>query len=192
MTNQSAPLLRPFHESNYINRFSRAHKTKRAAWHLVWCTVFRWSPRLGFNWWRRWLLVLFGARIGWPVYIHPTVRVWAPWNLTCDSGVAIGERVDLYTVDAITIGKCVAISQEVFVCTAGHDIRSINMELTHAPITIGDYAWLASRAYLAPGVTAGEGAVVGACAVVVKDVPPWVVVAGNPARNVGSRLISPQ
>jgi putative colanic acid biosynthesis acetyltransferase WcaF len=63
------------------------------------------------------------------------------------------------------------------------------MELVSAPIRIGDGAWVAARAFVGPGVQVGEGAVVGACAVVTKDVPPWSVVAGNPARVIKPRVI---
>ena len=55
------------------------------------------------------------------------------------------------------------------------------------PITIGRKAWIASEAFIGPGVEVGEGAVVGARGVVVRDVKPWIVVAGNPARDVGAR-----
>jgi len=61
------------------------------------------------------------------------------------------------------------------------------MELTYAPIVIGDNAWVASRAFVGPGVTVGEGAVVAACAVVTKDIEPWTVVGGNPAKFIKKR-----
>lgn len=163
----------------------------RALWRLVWCTLFRLSPRIGFSWWRRALLRLFGGKVGWPVYIHPSVRVWAPWNLELGSGVALAENVELYAVAAIKIGKYAVISQGAFVCTASHDIRSSCMDLVSSPIYIQEYAWIAARAYIGPGLTIGEGAVVGACAVVVKNVPDWQIVAGNPARAIGVRVISP-
>jgi putative colanic acid biosynthesis acetyltransferase WcaF len=63
------------------------------------------------------------------------------------------------------------------------------MELTNKPIVIGPQAWVAARAFISPGVTVGEGAVVGACAVVTKDVEPWTVVAGNPAKFIKKREI---
>lgn len=63
------------------------------------------------------------------------------------------------------------------------------MELTHKPIVIASQAWVAARAFVGPGVTVGEGAVVGACAVVMKDVEPWTVVAGNPAKFIKRREI---
>jgi len=63
------------------------------------------------------------------------------------------------------------------------------MELTHHPIVIGSQSWIAARAFIGPGVTIGEGAVVGACAAVFKDVEPWTVVGGNPAKFIKKREI---
>ena len=101
----------------------------------------------------------------------------------------LSENVECYSVDRITIGDQVVVSQDAFLCCASHDITSPIMELTYAPITIEAQAWVAARVFIGPGVTVGEGAVVGACAVVTKDVEPWVVVAGNPARVIKRREI---
>lgn len=101
----------------------------------------------------------------------------------------LSEGVDCYSVDQIAIGSQTVVSQGVFLCCASHDITSQIMELTHHPIVIGPQAWVAARAFVGPGVTVGEGAVVGACAVVTKDVEPWTVVAGNPARFIKKRVI---
>ena len=101
----------------------------------------------------------------------------------------LSERVDCYSVDRITIGAQVVVSQGAFLCCASHDISSPIMELTHRSITIMPQAWIAAQAFVGPGVTVGEGAVVGACAVVTKDVEPWTVVVGNPARVIKKRVL---
>ena len=98
--------------------------------------------------------------------------------------------VDCYTVAPITLGDNATVSQGVKLCTAGHDITSAIMELTTAPIVIGANAWAAGWSILLPGVTIGEGAVVAAGAVVTKDVEPWTVVGGNPARVIKKRVLS--
>jgi len=99
------------------------------------------------------------------------------------------ENVDCYSVDNVTIGSQVVVSQGAFLCCASHDIESPIMELTYSPIVVHDNAWVAAGAFVGPGVTIGEGAVVGAHAVVTKDVEPWTVVAGNPARFIKKRKI---
>ncbi len=74
-------------------------------------------------------------------------------------------------------------------CAGTHDYADPSMPLLKPPITVGDQAWVCADAYIGPGVTIGEGAVVGARAVIVKDVPPWTIVAGNPARPIKKRVI---
>lgn len=97
--------------------------------------------------------------------------------------------VDCYSVDKIVLGNNVTVSQYAFLCTASHDIADPHMELTTAPICIGDGAWIAAKAFVAPGVVVGTGAVVGACSVVTHDIEEWAVVAGNPARTVKRREV---
>ena len=102
----------------------------------------------------------------------------------------MGENVDCYTVDEISIGDQATVSQGVKLCSAGHDITSKIMELTHKPIMIGTNAWVAGWSIILPGVTIGEGAVVGAGSVVTKNVEPWTVVGGNPAKIIKKRELS--
>jgi maltose O-acetyltransferase len=87
----------------------------------------------------------------------------------------------------ITIGSDVSIGPEVAILTLGHDPRSPEFADRGGPVTIGDHAWIGFRAIVLPGVSIGEGAVVGAGAVVSRDVPPFTIVAGNPARPIGRR-----
>lgn len=178
-----------FRDGKYYNRYTVKEKLLRLFWDTVWFLFFQISPRWMLNTWRRWLLNLFGAKV-LPGSMHPSVQVWAPWNLQIGLGCAISEKVNLYCVSPITIGRNVTISREAFICTASHDITSSNMELIHFPIVVEDYAWICSRAFIGPGVTIGKGAVVAACAVVTKDVAPWTVVGGNPARYIKDRVIS--
>ena len=99
----------------------------------------------------------------------------------------LSENVDCYSVGTISIGDQATVSQGVKLCTAGHDISSRIMELTVSPIKVEANAWVAGWAIILPGVTIGEGAVVGAGAVVAKDVEPWTVVGGNPAKFIKKR-----
>lgn len=177
-------------QQHYTTYTSRKVRVKRLLWLVVYSLLFRPLPYFIGKRLRRWLLKAFGARMGGKVSFYPSVRVWAPWNLQLGSYVAIDDEVNLYSVDKITIGTKVAISREVFVCTAGHDISVPSRPLTTAPVVIGDGVWIGARAIILPGVTIGEGAVVAAGAVVVKDVEPWTVVGGNPAKFIKKREIN--
>ncbi len=87
----------------------------------------------------------------------------------------------------ITIGADVSIGPEASILTLGHDPRSPLFADRGGPVVIGDRAWIGYRAIVLPDVSIGEGAVVGAGSVVSRDVPPYAIVAGNPARVIGER-----
>ena len=173
--------------SNYSNRHSGGSKLRRLAWEVVWAVLFRPTPRWCLNGWRRFLLRAFGAKIGRGTRIHGGARVWQPWCLAVGDNSWIAGGASLYSVDDITIGANAVVSEGAFLCTASHDITSPSFELQTKPLVVGDSAWICSRAIVLPGVTVGEGAVVAAAAVVTKDVPPWTVVAGNPAKVIKKR-----
>lgn len=162
-------------------------KRKRLLWIVTWGLLARWMPYFVGYGWRRFLLTCFGMKHNGRVDFYPTARVWAPWNLELGRSVAIDDEVNLYSAAKIKIGTKVAISREAFICTAGHDITKPSRPLVTAPITIGDGVWIGARAIVLPGVTIGEGAIVAAGAVVTKDVEPWTVVGGNPAKVLKER-----
>lgn len=135
------------------------------------------------------MLIWFGMDGRYGTF-YPSVKIWAPWNLKLGCAVAIDDDVNLYSVDKITIGSKVAISREAFICTASHDITKPNRPLVTAPITICDGVWIGARAIILPGVTIGEGAIVAAGAVVARDVPPFTVVGGNPAKFIKNRVLN--
>ena len=178
---------------NYKNRHSLKSKIARLLWNVVWLVLFRPTPDRGFGIfvsWRIFLLRLFGAKIGRHCAVRSSAKIWAPWNLELGDWVAISEDCDIYSVDKICISDRSTISKGGFLCCASHDISSSTMELTYAPITVGHDAWIAARAIVLPGVNVGEGAVVAAGAVVTKDVGPWMVVGGNPAKVIKKRVVS--
>ncbi|MGA2616481.1 MAG: colanic acid biosynthesis acetyltransferase WcaF [Thermoguttaceae bacterium] len=169
---------------------SFGNKLGRGLWGIVWLLLFRPTPRLLHSW-RRFLLRLFGARIGRGVKVFSSVRVWAPWLLTMEEYSTLSAGVDCYCAAPITIGAHATVSQDAFLCTATHDVCDPHMRLLTAPITVADQAWVCARAFVGPGVTVAQGAVVGAMAVVTKDVPAWTIVAGNPAREIRKRELRP-
>lgn len=87
----------------------------------------------------------------------------------------------------IRTGSDVSIGPEASILTLGHDPQSPEFADKGGDVIIGDRVWIAYRAILLPGVTIGEGAVVGAGAVVTKDVEPYTIVAGNPAQFIKKR-----
>ena len=129
-----------------------------------------------------------GAKIGKSL-VYRSVRVYAPWKLEIGDWSCIGQRVELYCKDRITIGDNSVISQDSYLCTASHDVSSRNMALVTKPIIIRDGVWVAAKVIVLPGVEMCSGAVAGAGSVVVKSVGPNEVVAGNPARQVSTRKI---
>lgn len=167
-------------------RLSCRNKLARSVWEIVWLLLYRPSPR-PLHFWRRFLLRIFGAKIGSGVRPYPAARIWAPWNLEMGAFSCIGGNVDCYCVDRIRIGAHSTVSQYSFLCTASHDYTDRDMPLITAPITIGERAWITADVFVAPGVTIGDGAVVTARSSVFTDIPPWVVARGNPAVPVKRR-----
>ena len=167
---------------------SNRNKIGRVVWAVVWWSLFRPSPRIFFGW-RRLLLRSFGARIGRNARISPSVVIWAPWNLTVGEESAISHCVDCYCVDEVVIGSHATVSQYALICTASHDISTPNMQFTSSPVILEDQCWVCAGAFVGPGVTVSEGAVVGAMSVVTKDIEAWTVHAGNPARMISRRQI---
>jgi putative colanic acid biosynthesis acetyltransferase WcaF len=167
--------------------YGRREQIGRVLWALV-RPLFRWSPRPAWGW-RRFLLRRFGARVGRAVHVHPDVDVTLPWNLEIGDHAAIGARVRVYDLGPLRIGRAATVSQDAYLCAGTHDPEDPQMRLLRPPVTIGDQAWVAAGAFVGPGVTVGEGAIVGARAVVAKDVPPWTIVAGNPAQPIGTRTL---
>ena len=122
--------------------------------------------------------------------VYSSTRIYAPWNLEMGEHSCLADEVDCYNVAPVKIGDNTTISQKSYLCTASHDITKINIPLITAPIVIEDQAWVAADAFIGMGVTVGQGAVVGARASVYKDVEPWTVVGGNPAKIIKKRVIN--
>ncbi len=166
-------------------KWSRKALLARVLWHSAFA-LFAWSPRPLWAW-RRVLLRLFGARVGRDVHIYPSVRIKIPWNLTLGAQSAIGDGAILYSLGPITIGDRTTVSQGAHLCAGTHDYRDPTMPLLKLPIEIGAEVWICADAFVGPGVSVGERAIVGARAVVMKDVEADSIMAGNPAREIGKR-----
>ena len=171
-------------------RLRSPHSWKVKLLRLVWAGVEMTLFRLSFHTmsgWRCFLLRCFGARIGRHCKIRRTVRVYYPWNLELGDTCIVGDDVRLYDLGKITIGARAMISQEAYLCAGTHDHTDPALPLLTPPVTVGAEAWVCARAFIGPGVTVGEGAIVAACGVAVKEVAAWTIVGGNPARVIGRR-----
>jgi putative colanic acid biosynthesis acetyltransferase WcaF len=150
--------------------------------------LFRLSPRPCFGW-RRFILRCFGAKIGAHVHTYPSTKVYFPWNLTVGDWTAIGEEAFIYNLGPVTLGEKVTISHRAQLCAGTHDYTRPQLPLIKPPIIIEDQAWICADAFVGPGVTVGEGAIIGARAVVMKNVKSWAIMAGNPAQFVKQRIL---
>jgi putative colanic acid biosynthesis acetyltransferase WcaF len=157
-------------------------------WWLFDALLVRPTPQTLYSW-RRFALRLFGAKIGRNVLIRPGVRVTFPWKVVIGDHSWIGDNVTLYSIATITIGEHSVVSQEAYLCTGTHDHSDISFPLVASPITVEPECWIAARAFVGPGVRIGRGAVVGACSVLLSDVPPATIVTGFPARTLGIRRV---
>lgn len=182
--------MNQFQSLKYVDTIPREEKVRRLVWEVVWVLLFRTTPRWTLHGWRRFLLKSFGAKIGNGSRIAPSCRVWAPWNLTMGELSVLGDDVDCYTMDRITIGSKVAVSQRAFLCAGTHDVSSLLRPLVTRPITIGDHCWIAAEAMVMPGVTIHEGAVIGARALVTKDQPAWMICGGHPCKPIKPRTLA--
>jgi putative colanic acid biosynthesis acetyltransferase WcaF len=157
-------------------------------WWLVQSFFFKPSPQILYGW-RRFLLRLFGARIGKDVIIRPSVTITYPWKVRIGNYSWIGDNVELYSLGEIEIGNNVVISQKSYLCAASHDYTKEDFPIWSKKITIEDECWLATDVYVAPGVTIGKGTIVGARSSVFKNLPAGKVCVGSPAKPIKDRIV---
>jgi putative colanic acid biosynthesis acetyltransferase WcaF len=176
--------------SRYENALSRKNQIARLIWTFVWTLLARPLPRSLGNNWKLFLLRLFGAKIHSKAVVYSSVRIYMPWNLEMDEYSCLAPEVDCYNAAKIKIGAHTTISQKAYLCAASHDISKSNNPLITAPIIIEDQAWIGADVFIGMGVTIGQGSVIGARASVFKDVEPWTIVGGNPAKFIKRRIIT--
>lgn len=166
--------------------FPLRNRIMRLIWEMAATLFFHSSPR-PFHGWRRQMLRMFGAKVGSGVHVYPGVKIWAPWNLELRDECGIAKGATLYSQDKITVGKRAVVSQGAHLVTGTHDYTLAGFPLITMPIHIGDHAWIAAEAFVHPGVTIGEGCIIGARSVVTKNMPDWSICAGHPCKLIKSR-----
>jgi putative colanic acid biosynthesis acetyltransferase WcaF len=158
----------------------------RMLWHVVNVLVFI-NPLMPYYKPKRFLLRLFGAKVGKGVVIKPNVNFKYPWNMTIGDHTWIGERSWFDSLDKIDIGAHVCISQGVYLCTGSHNWKDPSFGLILKPITIEDGAWVGCQSTVTCGVTIGSHSVVAAGSVASKDTPAYMICRGNPAEPIKQR-----
>ena len=164
--------------------YSTGEIVKRILWSFF-SVFFQFSPRLFFSW-RNFILRMFGAKIGRNVQIFPSARIMFPWLLIVEDNVVISWDVKIYNLGVITIGAHTVVSQYAHLCGGTHDYSTSDFTLLRTGLTIGKNVWIAADAFIGPDVIVGDNSVVGARAVVLSNVGPNTLVAGNPAKAIRS------
>lgn len=181
-------LHRKHQADQYSSPWSLRERLGFVGWGVTRALLFRPTPKF-LNGFRLLLLKLWGAKIIGRPFVSQSSRIRIPWHLELHDRACIGERADVYDLGKIVIREAATVAQDAMLCGGSHDFSSPRLELMVGDIDICPHAFIGARATLLPGIRIGEGAVVAASSVVTKDVPPWTIVAGNPAKPIGSRSI---
>ena len=168
----------PYKLSDYIKRF---------CWQWAQRLFIKTSFRRSHTW-RRFLLNAFGSKIHRTSGTKASTHIWHPWLFEMGAYSMISERVHIYNLGKVTIGSHSVLSQDVYLCAGTHDYTKPNLPLEKPPITIGSGVWICAGAFIGPGVTIGDNAVIAAKSVVTKDVPAGMIVGGNPAKVIKARF----
>lgn len=168
----------------------RSTKIRRGIWHYLVQPLYRLIPGKKS---RLRILVLraMGARIGANCCIQQRVDILVPWQLHLHDCVVLAHDVTVLNFTTVTIRSMTVVSQNAHLCTGTHDYTHPHFPLLFRPIEIGPECWVASGAFVAPGVRLGRGCVIGANAVVTKNMPAWKVCAGNPCQPLKDRVLQP-
>jgi putative colanic acid biosynthesis acetyltransferase WcaF len=171
----------------YSSPWTIGHRLRMLLWDYAWLLLCSWTPK-PLNPWRLFVLRVFGARLVGTPFVHQRARIAIPWNLTMHHRACLGDRTHAYSLGEIEIQEGATVAQESYLCTGTHDFNDPALALRTEKITVGAFAFIGARAFVLPGITVGERAIVGACSVVTRDVLPGTTVTGNPARVLNIRI----
>ena len=176
-------------DTQFDSPWTMSQRIKMLLWEYTWLILCSWTPKPA-NGWRIFILKLFGAKIYGNPFVHQRARIQIPWNLTMHHKSCLGDRANAYSLGKIEISEYTTIAQEAYICTGTHAFGSYTMNLITSPVKIGGNVFVGARAFIMPGVTIGDYAIVGASTVVTKDVESWTIVGGNPAKFIKQRIIT--
>jgi putative colanic acid biosynthesis acetyltransferase WcaF len=169
-----------------LPQFSLSNRIIRLIWNLCYALLYRHSPR-PCHAWRSLLLRVFGARLGPACHFYPKGKIWAPWNLICEDRVTLADDAELYNPSPLFLGSHCIVSQGAYICGATHLYNEPSFQLISFPVRLGAYSWICARAAVNPGVNVGDGAILALGSVATKDLEPFGIYAGIPARKVKER-----
>ena len=175
-------------ESAYASPWSRKERLRMLGWGIAWSLLCKGTPK-PFNTWRLFWLKRFGCTIYGKPFVHQKAQITKPWNLILHDRACLGEGAVAYTLGEIEIKARATIAQEVYLCTGSHDFSHADIPLVTAKITIEEDAFVGARAFVLPGITIGEGGVIGAASVVTHSTPKGFICAGNPCKPLKYREV---
>ena len=170
-----------------IPKINRRISTVTSEYIVFWLHFVGLLPSHGI---RRFFYRLAGIKIGKRSSIHMGARFYNPSGIRVGEDSIIGEGVVLDGRALLTIGNHVALATEVMIYNAEHDINDEKFSARQAPVTVEDYVFIGPRAIILPGVTLAKGSVIGAGAVVTRDVAAYTIVGGVPAKEIGQRSLT--
>lgn len=170
--------------------FTLRHRIFRAIWNATWLLFASWTPP-PFHRWRAFLLRLAGAKVHPSAHVYGSAAIWYPPNLVMQAHSCLGPNVRCYNMALISLGERAIVSQGAYLCAGTHDIDDINHQLIVRPIVIGSDAWIAAEAFVGPGVSVGNNAVLGARSVLFRNADASCVYVGNPANYIRKRRNKP-
>lgn len=168
--------------------FSLSHRVFRAVWTVAWLVFASWTPP-PMHRWRIFLLRIFGGKVHWTAHVYSSASIWYPPHLTMEENSCLGSDSRCYCMAPILIKKDAVVSQGAHLCAGSHDIQDSHFQLIVKPISLGVGSWVAAEAFVGPGVTVGDRAVVGARSVLFKDAISDSVYIGNPAAFLKKRRL---
>ena len=154
---------------------------------LKWYLTTSIIPNIPSQTFRNWGLRKIGVKMSKNVKFYSGFTVRNPTGLTIEDGVSVGPKVLLDARCGLTIHKNAVIAYDAIIWSLNHDYNDVHFCGKGAPVEIGAYAWVCSRAIILPGISVGEGAIVASGAVVTKNVDPYTIVGGVPAKIIGKR-----
>ena len=166
--------------------FSLRNRFVRVVWGVAWLLLARFTPP-PLHAWRRLVLRAFGAKVGRGARVHASAAIWLPRNLELGEQVLIGPGARLYNQGTIKIGAWSVISQRAHLCASTHRIDDPDFQLECRPIVVGERCWVAAEAFVGPGVTMGDGAVLAARGALFENAEEDGIYRGNPAALVRQR-----